>query len=332
MTSDDTLADLPGPQVPATTRYHPKVGLALGGGVARGWAHIGVIRAMERHGLKPDIIAGTSIGALVGGAYLAGHLDTLEDWARSLTKRRLLGYLDFNLGGSGFFAGNRLSKLMERSFGHILIEDLDRTFIAVTAELATAHEIWLREGPLIEAIKASYALPGVFPPAFRDNRWLIDGALVNPVPVSVCRAFGARLVIAVGLQTDAFGKSNLEEGSRLQEDDNGNGPDNGNGDTSLLSLTETLKLKPRRMIMRQLFGTSRSAPGIGTVMLGALNIVMDRLGRSRMAGDPPDVLVAPRVGHISLLDFDRAAESIRLGEEAFEEQLPRLEEAMLILS
>ncbi len=309
-----------------TAPYRPKIGLALGGGVARGWAHIGVIRAMERYGLKPDIIAGTSIGALVGGAYLANHLDVLEEWARSLNKRRILSYLDFTFGGSGFFAGNQLAKLMTRYFGDVQIESLERTFIAVTAELATAHEIWIREGSLVDAIKASYALPGVFPPVMRKNRWLIDGALVNPVPVSVCRAFGARLVIAVSLQSDAFGKSNLEEGRRLQEEENGNG----NGDNHV-SFAESLKAKPRNLIMRQLFGTGHAAPGVGTVMLGALNIVMDRLGRSRMAGDPPDVRIAPRVGHISLLDFDRAEESIKLGEEAFEEQLPRLEEALAIL-
>jgi len=312
-------------ELTAPPPYHPKIGLALGGGVARGWAHIGVVRAMERHGLKPDIIAGTSIGALVGGAYLANHLDTLEDWARSLTKRRMLSYLDFTFRGSGFFSGAGLAKLMARSFGDVKIEDMENTFIAVTAELATAHEIWIRDGSLVDAIKASYALPGVFPPVLRNNRWLIDGALVNPVPVSVCRAFGARLVIAVSLQSDAFGKSNLEEGQRLNEEENGNGDDH-------TSFAASLKAKPRNLIMRQLFGTSHAAPGVGTVMLGALNIVMDRLGRSRMAGDPPDVRIAPRVGHISLLDFDRAAESIQLGEEAFEEQLPRLEEALAILS
>ncbi len=327
--ASDILQASEGSEPEGAPPYRPKIGLALGGGVARGWAHIGVIRAMERYGLKPDIIAGTSIGALVGGAYLADHLDTLEDWARSLNKRRILSYLDFSFGGSGFFGGAQLAKLMERSFGDVKIENMERTFIAVTAELATAHEIWIREGSLVDAIKASYALPGVFPPVMRNNRWLIDGALVNPVPVSVCRAFGARLVIAVSLQSDAFGKSNLEEGRRLQEEENGNG--NGNGDDHL-SFAESLKAKPRNLIMRQLFGTGHAAPGVGTVMLGALNIVMDRLGRSRMAGDPPDVLMTPRVGHISLLDFDRAAESIQLGEEAFEEQLPRLEEALAILS
>lgn len=302
----------------------PTIGLALGGGVAKGWAHIGVIHAMKEAGIEPDVIAGTSIGALVGGAYLSGHLDTLETWARALNKRRILGYLDLTIGGSGFIGGARLTKLMEKYFGQMNIDDLDRRFIVVTTELATAHEIWLREGPLVQAVRASYALPGVFAPIKINDRWLIDGSLVNPVPVSVCRAFGARLVIAVSLHTDAYGKVNLQEGQRLEQE---------NEDDSIpTTLAETIKASPQRILMRQLFGTGKKAPGVGTIMLGALNIVMDRLGRSRMAGDPPDVLVAPRVGHISLLDFDRADETIELGRQAFQQALPRIEEAMAILS
>ena len=308
-----------------TPPSRPKIGLALGGGVARGWAHIGVIRAMSRAGIEPDIIAGTSIGALVGGAYLTDNLDVLEHWALGLTGRRILSYLDLTFGGSSFVGGARLEKLMTKYFGDITFEDLDREFIAVTAELATAHEIWIRKGNLVDAIKASYALPGVFPPIKNEGRWLIDGALVNPVPVSVCRAFGARLVIAVGLHTDPFGKSNLEEGQRFEED-----TDNGNG--AAMTLADALRTNPKKMIIHQLFGKGPKAPGVGTVMLGALNIVMDRLGRSRMAGDPPDVLVSPRVGHISLLDFDRAEELIKIGENAFEEARPQLEDALSILS
>lgn len=303
----------------------PTIGLALGGGVARGWAHIGVVQAMHRAQIEPDIIAGSSIGALVGAAYLTKNLDVLEEWARGLNKRRLLHYLDVTWGGGGFLGGARLNKLLVKYFGQSKIEDLDRKFIAVTAELATAHEIWLQRGELVEAIKASYALPGVFSPIKIDGRWLIDGALVNPVPVSVCRAMGARLVIAVGLQTDAFGKGVLDEGSQFAE----GGDDKSERQTST---AETLAASPKHLFMRQLFGAGPKTPRVGTVMLAALNIVMDRLGRSRMAGDPPDVLVAPRVGHISLIDFDRAAEAIAIGEEAFAEALPRIREAMSILS
>lgn len=300
----------------------PIIGLALGGGVARGWAHIGVIRALKDIGIEPDIICGTSVGALVGGAYLAGHLDALEAWTRSLNRRRILGYLDLLSGSGGFLGGKRLIKEMERYFGETRIEDLPRRFVAVCTELATGHEIWLQSGNLTNAIRASYALPGVFTPMKVDERWLIDGALVNPVPVSVCRAMGARLVLAVTLSGDSFGKSNLQEGERIAEGDE----ENGHGAGPVWNT-----LSPQRLLMRQLFGTGQSAPGIGTVMLGALNIVMDRLSRSRMAGDPPDVLISPRVGHVSLLDFDKADELVRLGRESVLLATPYLDEAMAIL-
>lgn len=306
----------------------PKIGLALGGGVARGWAHIGAVRALIRAGYHPDIICGTSIGALVGGFYLAGHLDELEQWARDLNRRRMISYLDVVTRGSGLIAGNRLEKLLREYINGVTIEDLDRPFAAVTTELATGHEIWLQEGSLVDAIRASYALPGVFTPVRNDRRWLIDGALVNPVPVSVCRALGARLVIGVTLNYDAFGKGNAQAQGSIEQLDHGGFSE----DRYSNKIVKERRTSPQRMMMRQLFGSGQNAPGVGSVMLSSLNIIMDRLSRARMAGDPPDVLISPRVGHVSLLEFDRAAELIKLGEEAVEEMLPYIEEATAILS
>jgi len=303
----------------------PKIGLALGGGVARGWTHIGALRALTRAGFVPDIVCGTSIGAVVGGFYLAGHLDQLEEWARSLSKRRMISYLDIVTRGSGLFAGKKLEKLMRDYLGDITIEDLDRKFASVATEMATGHEIWIQSGSLVDAIRASYALPAVFPPFKHNNRWLIDGALVNPVPVSVCRALGARLVVGITLNSDAFGKSSLQSTEEFAEMDF-DASENNN------SKSFARHMSAQRLMMRQIFGTGQKSPGIGTVMLSSLNIIMDRLARSRMAGDPPDVLVAPRIGHISLLEFDKAEEMIELGESAIERILPQLDEAIGILS
>ncbi|TNE57671.1 MAG: hypothetical protein EP340_07755 [Alphaproteobacteria bacterium] len=305
----------------------PKIGLALGGGVARGWAHIGAIRALIRAGYAPDIVCGTSIGAVVGGFYLTGHLDTLEEWARSLTRSRMVSYLDIMVGGSGFFGGKRLEKLMRNYLGDVRIEELPNKFAAVSAELATGHEIWIQDGSLVDAMRASYALPGVFPPFNHNDRWLIDGALVNPVPVSACRALGARLVIGISLNGDAFGKTTLQTTEEFE-----NAEFNGDDEEDGASISKWRAMSPQRLMMRQIFGTGQKTPGIGTVMLSSLNIVMDRLGRSRMAGDPADILVAPRIGHISLLEFDRADDLIRLGEEAVERVLGQLEEAKSILA
>src|SRR5260221_8676534 len=192
-----------------------RIGLALGSGVARGWAHIGVLRALGRMGIKPDIVCGTSIGALVGGVYLGGRLDELENWARQLNKMRLSRLFDFQFGSGGLIARRRILQIFDHELRDRTIEDLPAPFSCVTPQFGTGHEVWLQSGNLLEATRASYALPGLFPPVKIDGRWLLDGALVNPVPVSVCRALGARIVIAVNLNADAFGEEIVapEEGN-----------------------------------------------------------------------------------------------------------------------
>ncbi|RUW84587.1 patatin family protein, partial [Mesorhizobium sp. M8A.F.Ca.ET.023.01.1.1] len=183
------------------------ISLALGGGCARGWAHIGVLRALDEAGIEVSMIAGTSIGALVGGCYLAGKLDELEEFARSLTRRRIFGLLDLNLRGSGLFGGMKLDARLREHVAGIRFDDLPKPFVCVASEIRTGHEIWLSSGSLITAMRASYALPGVFEPVDCNGRVLVDGALVNPVPVSVCRAYEQPLVVAVNLHYDLFGRA-----------------------------------------------------------------------------------------------------------------------------
>jgi NTE family protein len=287
-----------------------KIGLALGGGAARGWAHIGVLRALLAAGIKPDIIVGTSMGAVVGGCHLAGQLDDLEDFARSLTKRRVFGYLDFNLAGTGLISGQKLCDRLERHLSDRRIEDLDRRFTAVATEIGSGHEVWLSRGRLVDAIRASYALPGIFKPVKIDGRWLFDGALVNPIPVLVCRALGARYVIAVNLNYDISSRSAAanaivdhaeEEEAEAREE---------------MVAKDKSGVGARWLLTRQLFGRGEDVPGISTVMVDALNIVQDRIARSRLAGDPPDALISPRLQGIGLFDFHRADELIQRGETA----------------
>src|ERR1700691_666761 len=185
----------------------PVIGLALGGGAARGFAHIGIVRTLISHGIVPDVVVGTSIGAVVGGAYAAGHLDQLEAWARSLQPRNILGYLDIRLNGSGLIGGDKLAMQLEAALGQTLIEELPLKFATVATEVRTGHEIWLTHGRIVDAMRASYALPGIFAPVLVGDRWLVDGALVNPVPVSAARAFGAEIVIAANLSSDVFAHS-----------------------------------------------------------------------------------------------------------------------------
>jgi NTE family protein len=292
-----------------------KIGLALGGGAARGWAHIGVLKALEKAGIKPDIIAGTSIGAVVGGCYASGHLDTLEHWARELTPKRVFGYLDINLAGNGLISGQRLCDRLEHHLGDRNIEDLSTRFTAVATEIGTGHEHWLSRGRLVDAVRASYALPGVFKPVKINGRWLFDGALVNPIPVSVCRALGARYVIAVNLNFDILGRGSvISTPETFYADEEAQPHAAGDG-------ANEEKKGVRALLHRQIFGRGDGAPGISTVMVDALNIVQDRIARSRLAGDPPDSIISPKLQDIGLFDFHRAEEAIARGTYAVERQL-----------
>jgi NTE family protein len=284
-----------------------KIGLALGSGAARGWAHIGVLQALRDAGIEPDIIAGTSIGALVGGCYAAEKLDELEVFARDLTRRKVFGFMDFNLSGSGLINGQRLSDRLEKELAKQPIESLKKPFTAVATEIGSGHEVWLSKGSLVEAMRASYAMPGIFKPVNINNRWLFDGALVNPIPVTVCRALGARYVIAVNLNADSFGRGTVvaNGGDHVAEDDEpmvGQALVASSGGRSM-----------RKLLQRQLFGPSEDVPGISTVMVDAFNIVQDRIARSRLAGDPPDAMINPRLADIGLFDFHRAEEAIEQG-------------------
>jgi len=310
--------------VVAPTRGRPTVGLVLGSGAARGFAHIGVIHALKERGITPDIVVGTSMGAVVGGCHVNNQLEALESWARALTLRRVLGYLDVRLGGSGLIGGGRLARQLEEAIGVIAIEELPVRFAAIATEVGTGHEIWLTRGALSLALRASYALPGVFPPVRIGGRWLVDGALVNPVPVSAARAFGARVVIAVNLDADRFarGATIASHGSDADDLRLDPSPAKRNGMLNLRGIFGAERALKRQIIA----GAAR--PSFSTIMVEAFNIMQDRLTRMRLAGDPPDVHITPRIGHIGWLDFHRAAESIEVGRAAAEKALDSISESV----
>lgn len=305
------------------TPAHPNgVGLALGGGMARGFAHIGVLKVLERHNIRASIVAGTSIGAVVGASYLAGKVDELEEWALSLNRMRILSYLDFRVRSAGMIGGRRLKKILEQNFGNMEIADLPAPFIAIATDMVTGHEVWLRKGPLIDAMSASFALPGVFPPVERNHRFLVDGALVNPVPVAPVQAMGARMTIGVDLNADIIGKA-AKPGQNFQTvagfdlfDEN---------DVPIEQQKRFTSPMTKRLFKRQ-----KNAPSLFGVMVSSLNIIQDRLTRSRLAGDPPDIHIKPKIGDIGLLEFERAEELIERGEEAAEKVIPEIKDAMRV--
>jgi NTE family protein len=282
-----------------STASKRRVGLALGSGSARGWAHIGVIRALEEAGIQPDVVCGTSIGALVGAAYAAGELDRLEQWVQGLSVKDIVTFMDVSFSG-GLFKGERLVDFFRKHFADRSIEELLTPFAAVATVLHTGAERWLRRGSTLDAVRASIALPGLFAPVIYEGAVLVDGGLVNPVPVSLARAMGADVVIAVDLGSDILGR-------HLRSERSTEGP-------SALINEMIRKLQGNvGLPVKERTVERPHMPTVFEVLASSINIMQVRIARSRMAGEPPDVTVTPRLAHLRLLDFHRSQEAIEEG-------------------
>jgi NTE family protein len=291
------------------TPRKPKIGLALGAGGARGWAHIGAIRALNEQGIRPDIVCGTSMGSLVGAANAAGELERREEWALSLGWRDVFGLMDFTLRG-GLIRGNKLFEFMRARFGLQDIGDLPMPYGAVATELASGREVWLREGQVLDAVRASVAIPGVFAPVLRDGELLVDGALVNPVPVSMCRVLGADIVIAIDLGWAKVGY--YRELARAQESERDAG-----------KAAWWSRFMPGRA--DEALAENPDMPSALGVFFASFDVMQVRVGRSRLAGEPADVLITPILPDFAMMDFHRAREAIDEGRAAAERARPVLE-------
>ncbi|HJS39626.1 MAG TPA: patatin-like phospholipase RssA [Burkholderiales bacterium] len=290
----------------------PKIGLALGAGGARGWSHIGVIEVLTEAGIRPDIVCGTSMGALVGAAYAAGEHDRLKEWALSLGWREVFGLMDFTWRG-GLIRGKKLFEFMRSRFGLQDIAALPMPYGAVATELDSGREVWLREGHVLDAVRASIAIPGVFAPVLRDGALLVDGGLVNPVPVSMCRALGADVVIAVDLGWSKLGIYR-ERGQPGPRDD---------GRPAWWQ-----RFLPTRAGSTADEGSNMPSP-LG-VFFTSFDIMQVRVARSRLAGDPADALITPMLPDFVMMDFDRAREAIDEGRAAAERARPVLEHLLRV--
>jgi len=298
----------------------PRIGLALGGGSARGWAHIGVIRALHDAGIEPDIVCGTSIGALVGAAYVGGELDRLETWVRSLKLQTVVSFLDFSLIG-GLIKGDKLIEFFRSHFVDRDIHELERPFGAVATDLRRGREVWLREGRVTDAVHASIALPGLFAPVLRDGSWLVDGGLVNPVPVSLCRAMGADVVIAVDLNADLLGRHLKPKPAKATRK---------HAPPESESLTDAVMARIQSG-MSQLglnHHDETAPPAMLDVLASSINIMQVLITRSRLAGEPADVLLTPRLVDLELMAFHRASIAIEAGRHAVESDLTQLRERL----
>ena len=302
-------------------RRKPRIGLALGSGSARGWAHIGAIRALEERGVKPDLVCGSSIGALVGAFYAAGELDKLEKWVTSLAWTTVLRLMDLTWRG-GLIRGQRLFNLFRMTFEERDISALPIPYGAIATELASGREVWLREGNVLDAVRASCAMPGLFTPVMRNDSLLVDGGLVNPVPVSMCRALGADLVIAIDLSWGKLGpyrdrnvgkKGGGQEGELVAREMPGW---IGRVRTGWL---ERMKKKVKDEV---------TMPSIFEVFTTALDIVEMKVARSRLAGDPADVMITPLLPDFGTMEFHRAAEAIAEGRAAVERMGPLIDQVL----
>ena len=293
-------------------RRKPRIGLALGSGSARGWAHIGAIRALEERGIKPDLVCGTSIGALVAAAYASGQLEQLEKWVTGLAWTTVVRLMDLTWRG-GLIRGNRLFTLFRTIFQDQEIDELPIPYGAVATELYSGRELWLRHGKLLDAVRASCAMPGLFTPVLRDNVVLVDGGLVNPVPVSMCRALGADLVIAVDLSWGKLGPYR-ERGRAVA-------PREVPGWLA--------RLRPGWVEKNVGEGApQQTIPSIFEVFSTSLDVVEMRVARSRLSGDPADVLLTPLLPDFATMDYHRAKEAIDEGRAAVERMGPLLEQVI----
>ncbi len=305
-----------------------RIGVAFGSGSARGWAHLGVLRALEERGLAPMAVAGASVGALVAAAYASDQWRELEAWVRTLTRVDVWRLLDTTFRGGGVMRGNRLMNAIGEQIEDRRIEDLPVAFAAVAADLNTGEEIWLRSGSMLKAVRASSGMPGLFTPYWYQDRWMIDGGVVNPVPVSLCRALGAEYVIAVNLNVPVRERwatrqrvvpaempPKMPEAPTDEEPPDAGWTSIDRWSELLEGLVESLKPEPS------------GVPGLFEVMAGSIHIMQDHIARSRMAGDPPNLTISPPLGHLQLMDFHRAAETIEAGYKAAVEELERVERA-----
>ena len=282
-----------------------KLGLALGSGAARGWAHIGVIQGLAEAGYKPDLIAGCSIGAFVGAVCANNDLDKLEHWVTGLTWQNVVKLLDPSWAG-GLIKGERLISFFQSHFLDHDFSELALPFACVATDLASGREVWLRDGSVAAAVRASIAMPGLFTPAEHGGRLLVDGALVNPVPVSLCRSMGADIVIAVDLGADLAGRALRRE--ELAEV-------NLNGRGFLQRVRRKLGLD----------SNGDALPSMMTVMSSSINIMQSRIARSRLAGEPADLMLTPLLGSLGLMDYHRGREAIEEGRAAVQRMLPAIE-------
>jgi len=306
----------------------PKIGVALGSGGARGWIHVGVLQALKDAGMEPDIVAGCSMGALVGGAFAAGWLDDLEEWAVTITRLDIVRLLDVDITNGGLIDGNRIKQFLQDFKGDISVGDLEKPYMAIATDLNTGREVWLQDGSLFDAIRASVSIPGLLTPFKLDGKWLVDGGLTNPVPVSACRALGADIIIAVNPNANILEFRNQAIRKKLTGK---NSHTKNFAEEAEMAILDKLVgsvpdlVRDRIAAMTPNFLMPGAQPlGYIDVVSSSIDIMTDQIMRNRLASEPPHIMLDPQLGIFGAIEFNRAAEAIAEGRRIVHDALPVL--------
>ena len=278
------------------------IGLALGGGAARGCAHVGVLRAFQEKGITLSCVAGTSIGAMIGAVYASGGLDHLEALLLELDPLHLLAYFDVVFPHSGLVDGRKVTELLREILGDRSFKDLSIPFAAVATDIRDGREVAISSGDVIDAVRASIAVPGVFTPFMSGEAVLVDGGLVNPVPVNVVRSLGADFVVAVDL--NRYVVESKQEGREERPMPLRKGQD--------LSLGNRI-LEEIRALVEDGSRSRPKPPNIVDVIVTSINIMETSITQSRLRTDPPDLLLSPRLGNVRFMEFFKAKEAMEAG-------------------
>ena len=313
-----------------------KVGLVLGSGAARGWAHIGIINRLKEFGVEPQIVTGCSIGALVGAALASGRIKELEEWVKGLDSWGVFSLLDWGLGQGGLISGEKVFDKITETIGDVDFNDLQMPFGAVSTDLFTGRETWLTEGSLKEALRCSCAIPGILAPTQFKGRWMVDGATVNPVPVSLCKMLGADFIIAVDLNSDKSNMVALHQAEVTASASQLPAPVlDTEGSTEYVQHPEAKDSNPFNQLLisgkqylqqRKVKQAEKAkTPDVFAVMSGCIDIMQDRITRSQLASEAPDIVIQPKLADFGIMDFDKAEELIKVGEECADLYKPILE-------
>jgi len=310
-----------------------KLGIALGSGSARGWSHIGVLNALEESGIKVDYVSGTSIGSVVGAVYSIGDIKDFEKFARSIDWKSIVSFIDVTFPGSGIIPGKKVFKMLSEYYKDILIEDLPVPYCAVAADILTGEEVRFSSGRVTDAVRASVAIPGVFTPFKFGGRVLVDGGIVNPVPVNVVREMGAEVVIAVDLNNCTI-EGNAKKMNRtgdveksIAEKKDDEEEDRGNRIFEMLEekyneITGSIRTKLDNLRSKE------HVPNILEILDNTTHIMQRSITENQFKIYPPDIIIEPQLGDFRLLDFDRAEEAIEEGYKLTNKKIEEIKELL----